>query len=90
MYQVPEDEIEAGMGAHGEAGYKRMKLTTAAQTVSLMLEQILKTLVLVSGESAAVMVNNFGATSQLEQGVIVYEVVKQLGKNSCTRFTYFT
>lgn len=81
MFQVPEDCMEMGLGVHGESGYKRRKLTTAFQTVSLMLDQILKALSLTIGESVAVIVNNFGATSQLEQGIIVHEVVTQLGES---------
>ncbi|XP_046417141.1 triokinase/FMN cyclase-like isoform X2 [Neodiprion pinetum] len=79
MFHVLDDEMEIGLGVHGEAGYKRMKLTSASQVVSLMLQHILKTLSLINGESVAVIVNNFGATSQLEQGIVVHEVVMQLG-----------
>ncbi|XP_012268299.2 triokinase/FMN cyclase-like [Athalia rosae] len=80
MFHLPDDEMEIGLGIHGEAGYKRIKLTTASEIVSLMLGEILKALSLIARQSVAVIVNNYGATSQLEQGIIVHEVVTQLEK----------
>ncbi|XP_017756016.1 PREDICTED: triokinase/FMN cyclase-like [Eufriesea mexicana] len=78
MFELAEDEIEVGMGIHGEAGYGKMKLKSSSETISFMLEHICKALSLKSGDSVAVIVNNFGALSQLEQGIAVHDVVKQL------------
>ncbi|XP_032676558.1 triokinase/FMN cyclase-like isoform X2 [Odontomachus brunneus] len=78
MFELAQDEVECGMGVHGEAGYERIKLGTASELVSLMLERICKTLALVANDSVAVIVNNFGGLSQLEQGIVVREVVNQL------------
>jgi len=78
MFELAQDEIECGMGVHGEAGYERIKLRTASELVTLMLKRICETLSLSANDSVAVIVNNFGALSQLEQGIIVYEVVNQL------------
>lgn len=80
MFELAQDEIECGMGVHGEAGYKRIKLETASKVVSFMLERICKTLSLVAFDSVAVIINNFGGLSQLEQGIIVREVLNQLRK----------
>ncbi|XP_024878569.1 triokinase/FMN cyclase-like isoform X1 [Temnothorax curvispinosus] len=78
MFELAQDEIECGMGMHGEAGYERIKLRTASELVTLMLKRICETLSLSTNDSVAVIVNNFGALSQLEQGIVVYEVVNQL------------
>ena len=78
MFEIPEDEMEFGQGLHGEAGYSRIKLLTAAETVSLMIDRISKTLELSKEDSVVVSINNFGALSQLEQGIVVKEVVTQL------------
>ncbi|XP_014483599.1 PREDICTED: triokinase/FMN cyclase-like isoform X2 [Dinoponera quadriceps] len=78
MFQLAQDEVECGMGVHGEAGYERIKLGTASKLVSMMLERICETLALAANNSVAVIVNNFGGLSQLEQGIIVHEVVNQL------------
>ncbi|KAG5318886.1 TKFC cyclase, partial [Pseudoatta argentina] len=80
MFELAQDEIECGMGVHGEAGYERIKLRTASELVMLMLKRICEVLSLSTNDSVAVIVNNFGALSQLEQGIIVYEVVNQLQK----------
>jgi len=78
MFELAQDEIECGMGVHGEAGYERIKLGTASELIALMLQRICEVLSLTANDSVAVMVNNFGALSQLEQGIVVYEIVNQL------------
>ncbi|XP_034939542.1 PTS-dependent dihydroxyacetone kinase 1, dihydroxyacetone-binding subunit DhaK-like [Chelonus insularis] len=80
MFQLPEDEVEIGLGVHGEAGYSRIKTRSASEIVSIMLDSITRSLLLTSGNFVAVLINNFGATSQLEQGIVIYEVVTQLRK----------
>ncbi|XP_053971250.1 triokinase/FMN cyclase-like isoform X1 [Hylaeus volcanicus] len=78
MFELAEDEIECGMGVHGEAGYEKMKLRTCNEVVSFMLKRICDSLPLVSGDSVAVIVNNFGALSQLEQGIVIHDLTNQL------------
>lgn len=78
MFELADDEIEVGMGIHGEAGYEKMKLKSSSEIISFMLERICKALSLKSGDSVAAIVNNFGALSQLEQGIAVHDVVKLL------------
>nr|CAD7423332.1 unnamed protein product [Timema monikensis] len=79
LFQVAADEMELGLGVHGEAGKQKLKLCTAAETVRLMLEALVAALGLVSGDKVAVLINNLGATSQLEQWIIAKEVHKQFG-----------
>ncbi|KAK2576056.1 hypothetical protein KPH14_007397 [Odynerus spinipes] len=78
MFELGPEEIEAGMGIHGEAGYERTKIKSASEIVAFMLQRICEELKLVSGDNVAVIVNNFGALSQLEQGIVAYEAVNQL------------
>lgn len=78
MFELAQDEIECGMGVHGEAGYERIKLGTTSELVALMLKHICRALSLTSSDSVAVIVNNFGALSQLEQGIVVLETDNQL------------
>jgi len=80
MFELAEDEVECGMGVHGEAGYERIKLGTASELVALILQRICEVLSLTANDSVAVIVNNFGALSQLEQGIVIYEIVNQLRK----------
>lgn len=78
MFELARDEVECGMGVHGEAGYKRIRLGTASELVTLMLRRICVALSLAANDTVAVIVNNFGALSQLEQGIVVHEIVNQL------------
>lgn len=80
MFELPHDEVECGMGIHGEAGHERIKLKTASELVALMLKRICEVLRLAAGDAVAVIVNNFGALSKLEEGIVVHEVVSQLRK----------
>lgn len=81
MFTLPPDEIELGLGVHGEAGYKRIKQKSAKEIVQQVLGEIIKSLNLVDGCSVAVLVNNFGALSQLEQGIVTRETIVQLSKS---------
>lgn len=78
--EMPADEIEIGLGIHGEAGYHRIKIKSASEVITILLETISETLSLNTGDSVAVLVNNFGGTSQLEQGIVINEIVTQLSK----------
>lgn len=94
MFELADDEIEVGMGIHGEAGYEKTKLKPSYEIASLMLDRITTVLSLKSGDSVAVMINNFGALSQLEQGIVAHDVVKVLRKkkikSSYILFSYST
>ncbi|XP_031843454.2 triokinase/FMN cyclase [Nomia melanderi] len=79
MFEIAEDEIECGMGVHGEAGYEKAKLSTCSEVISLMLKHLCNALSLTSGDSVAAIINNFGALSQLEQGIVVHDLINQLG-----------
>lgn len=77
MFEIPDDEIEFGLGVHGEAGYERRKLETANKIVSQIFQKLVQTLSLQSNDSVAIIVNNFGGLSQLETGIVVKEIVTQ-------------
>ncbi|XP_043479204.1 triokinase/FMN cyclase-like isoform X2 [Leptopilina heterotoma] len=77
MFEIPEDEIEYGLGVHGEAGYERKKLQTTNVIVSQILKKLIETLSLQYNDSIAIIVNNFGGLNQLETGIVVKEVVTQ-------------
>ena len=78
MFELAEDEIECGMGIHGEAGYEKTKLKSSNEVVSFMLKPICDSLSLHSGDEVAAIINNFGALSQLEQGIVVHDLIHQL------------
>ncbi|XP_011299957.1 bifunctional ATP-dependent dihydroxyacetone kinase/FAD-AMP lyase (cyclizing) [Fopius arisanus] len=81
IFKLPDDEMEVGLGVHGEAGYDRMKIKNSREIVSIMLTSISQALSLTKGDDVAVIINNFGGTSQLEQGILAHDVAELMRKN---------
>ena len=77
MFDLPDDEIEIGMGVHGEVGQGRRKFSTANATIDAMLPAILDDLALQNGDEVLVMLNNSGSMTQMEL-FILYRRVAQL------------
>jgi phosphoenolpyruvate---glycerone phosphotransferase subunit DhaK len=69
-FTIGENEMEIGMGIHGEPGMKREALQTADQITERMLATILEDLKPATGDRLAVMVNGLGATPPEELYVI--------------------
>lgn len=77
-FSLGEDEMEMGMGIHGEPGVSRESLKTADEIAVRMLEAIDKELTLARGDRAAVMVNGLGATPPEELYIVYRKVHDQL------------
>ncbi len=75
-FTIAEDEMELGMGIHGEPGIKRCKLMSANEVVDEMLGKILPDLPFAAGDEVAVLVNGLGATP-LEEQYLVYGCVSK-------------
>jgi dihydroxyacetone kinase-like protein len=73
-FTIQDDEIEIGMGIHGEPGIEVRPMMTADAIAALALGKILEDLPLAAGDEVAVMVNGLGATP-LEELLIVYRAV---------------
>jgi len=78
-FTIGDDEMEIGMGIHGEPGVRRGKLETADQIATTLTEAILKDLPYRSGDTVSVLVNSLGATPK-EELYIVYRKVHQILK----------
>lgn len=76
-FTIGEDEMEMGMGIHGERGMKREKLQSADEIATRMTGAILDDLGAASGDRLAVMVNGLGATPP-EELYILYRKVHEL------------
>ncbi len=79
-FTMGDDEMEIGMGQHGEAGTGRIKLKTADETAELMLGQLVDDLGVVAGEELLVILNGAGATTLMEL-FIVFRRVNQILKS---------
>ena len=76
IFELADDEMEIGMGQHGEAGTGRSKMMTADETAEKMLEQLVKAVKAKSGDKVFAMINGAGATTLMEQ-LIVFRHVKR-------------
>jgi phosphoenolpyruvate---glycerone phosphotransferase subunit DhaK len=65
-FQIGEDEMEMGVGIHGEPGRRRVKLATADAIADEMMGAILGDLKLKSGGDVLLLVNGFGGTPAME------------------------
>ena len=76
-FEISEDEIEIGMGIHGEPGIKREKLKPANELVDDLYKRIIEDSKISENDTIAVMINSLGATP-LEE---LYIVSKRLTEN---------
>jgi dihydroxyacetone kinase-like protein len=77
IFEMADDEMEIGMGQHGEAGAGRMPLKSADETAEIMLTRLLEDLAVIPGEQVLVLLNGSGATTYMEL-FIVFRRVAQL------------
>ena len=81
-FEIGEDEMEIGMGIHGEPGVRRGKLQPADEIVDEMLAPVLTDLPYQTGDEVAVLINGLGATPLEEQYVMyrrVHEILAEKG-----------
>jgi dihydroxyacetone kinase-like protein len=78
IFDLGDDEMEIGMGQHGEAGTGRMQLKSANETAEIMLGQLLADLEVNAGEELLVMLNGAGATTLMELYLIFRRVAQVL------------
>jgi dihydroxyacetone kinase-like protein len=78
IFQLGDDEMEIGMGQHGEAGTGRMQLKTADQTAQVMMEMLLDDLKVSSHEELLVILNGSGATTLMELFIVFRKVAEIL------------
>lgn len=76
-FTIGEDEMEIGMGIHGEPGVKREKLQTADTIAERIVTTILADMPVSAGDEVAVMVNSLGATPP-EELYILYRKVHEM------------
>lgn len=76
-FSIGEDEMEIGMGIHGEPGISRKKLASADAVIDEMMERIFAEQDYKQGDEVAVLVNGLGGTP-LEELYILFRRVAQL------------
>ncbi|MGX5721748.1 dihydroxyacetone kinase subunit DhaL [Shinella zoogloeoides] len=77
-FTIGDEDMEIGMGLHGEPGIRRQKLAPADAVTDELMDAVLAELDLKAGSRVAVLVNGLGATSQIELYVIFRRVKQRL------------
>ncbi|MGH3452850.1 MAG: dihydroxyacetone kinase subunit DhaK, partial [Nocardioidaceae bacterium] len=62
LFEIGDDEMEIGIGIHGEPGRERTKLASADEIVDILLDAVIPDLPFESGDEIALMVNGLGGT----------------------------
>ncbi|EHS0756676.1 dihydroxyacetone kinase subunit DhaK [Listeria monocytogenes] len=81
-FELGDDEIELGIGIHGEPGFTREKIMPSASLAKQLYERISNESKLLAGDKVVVLVNGMGATPLMEQYVFandVHELLKNAG-----------
>lgn len=66
IFTLPDDEMEFGLGIHGEAGIRRMKLMPADEMVTVLVDLLLEASGIQSGDRVCTYVNGLGSTTMME------------------------
>lgn len=81
-FELGEDEMEIGIGIHGEPGRRRVKLASAAEVTEMLAAPIIEDLGLKAGDQVLAFVNGMGGTPLIEL-YIVFDALQRIlhGKN---------
>ncbi|GIN62582.1 dihydroxyacetone kinase subunit DhaK [Robertmurraya siralis] len=83
-FELADNEMEVGMGIHGEPGTERKAITTADEIATELTQKILDDMHLSNGDEVAVMVNGLGSTPEMELYIVngkVNDILKEKGIN---------
>lgn len=73
-FEIGEDEMELGVGIHGEPGRERVPMARASEIAAMLLEPVLEDLPFSSGDDVIAFVNSLGGTPLIELYVLYHEV----------------
>ncbi|NLE83029.1 MAG: dihydroxyacetone kinase subunit DhaK [Chloroflexi bacterium] len=77
-FDLPEDEMEIGIGIHGEPGRHREKLAPADEITEMLLDPIVGDLPFVEGDEVLLFVNSMGGTPLIELYIVYRKAVELL------------
>jgi len=80
-FELGEDEMELGVGIHGEPGRQRLPLAPAREVASLLVEPVLSYLPFEKGDPVIAFVNGLGGTPLIELYLMFNEVQKILDQH---------
>ncbi|HGA0781750.1 TPA: dihydroxyacetone kinase subunit DhaK [Streptococcus agalactiae] len=77
-FVLAKDEIEFGIGIHGEPGYRKEKMQPSKALATELVDKLIESFDAKSGEKYGVLINGMGATPLMEQYVFANDVAKLL------------
>ncbi|MDD2971566.1 MAG: dihydroxyacetone kinase subunit DhaL [Lachnospiraceae bacterium] len=80
-FEIADDEMEFGMGLHGEPGIERTKMMPCSDMVDRMYRELKVEMNLKAEDEIAVLVNGLGSTPLLELNLVYYELYKRIHKD---------
>lgn len=83
-FDLGEDEMEIGIGIHGEPGRRREKIKNAAEITSMLVTPILEDLPFNSGDTVLAFVNGMGGTPLIELYIVYNELAQILQDKNIT------
>ena len=81
-FEIGHDEVEIGMGIHGEPGTHREKISSADSVAEQLMSKIFSDIELKGGDEVSVMINGLGSTTNMELFIVnkkVNEILKDKG-----------
>lgn len=88
-FSIGDDEMEIGMGIHGEPGIERTKLKTADEVAAIIAEKVINDLPFKSGDRVAMLVNGLGATPPEELFILTNKIHDILRDSSISVYKTF-
>ena len=81
-FTIAEDEMELGMGIHGERGIERTKMKKADEVAAIMADKVINDLPFKAKDEVAVLVNGLGATPPEELFILYnrfHDIIEERG-----------
>lgn len=75
-FDISDNEIEMGIGIHGEPGRERTKIKTSSEIAEIMMEAICSDIPYKKGDEVICMINGMGATPLMELYILYNDAVK--------------
>jgi dihydroxyacetone kinase-like protein len=81
-FEIDDDEMEIGVGIHGEAGRRRVAMARADQIAAELVDAIVTDLDAKAGSTVLLLVNGFGATPSLELHLMYHAAARQVAQHA--------
>ncbi len=89
IFEIGDEEMELGMGIHGEPGVERTAVKTSAELAEILSDQLCADLDVKEGGEVAVLVNSLGATSKEELYILYNDFHARLKQRNVSVFKAF-